>query len=107
MQKNGQFVDDPEAREKIWKTAPRAVDQFGNKLIKIGHYWCAFDFNRFWQLAVDESEEEQYIIVVRVADGRFFSRTRSSIRRGKRYWRRRIESGWYIFVDPLIQQVYQ
>ena len=92
MQKNGQFVDDPEAREKIWKTAPRAVDKFGNKLIKIGHYWCAFDFNRFWQLAVDESEEEQYIIVVRVAEGRFFSRTRSSIRRGKRYWRRRIES---------------
>ena len=60
MQKNGQFVDDPEAREKIWKTAPRAVDKFGNKLIKIGHYWCAFDFNRFWQLAVDESEEEPF-----------------------------------------------
>ena len=106
MKKTGQFIDDPEARERVWKTAPRAVDQYGNKLIRIGHYWCAFDFNRFWQLAVNESEEEQNIIVVRVADGRFFSRTRFSIRRGKRYWQRRIESGWYMFVDPVIQQVY-
>lgn len=107
MPRVGQYIDDPEARERVWKTAPRAVDKYGNKLIKVGHYWCAYDFNRFWQLVMDESEDKQFIIIVRVSDGRFYSKPRSAIKRGRKSWERRIKSGWYIFVEPLVQQVYQ
>lgn len=103
----GRYIDNPEQREAVWKNAPKAVDQFGNKLVKIGHYWCSSDFQRFWDLAIEESEDSTYIVVVRVSDGRFFSRPRSSIRRAMRYWKRRMDTGWYGFVDPVIQVTYQ
>lgn len=98
------FEDDPEARELVWKTAPRAEDKYGNKLIKIGHYWCSYDFNRLMQIATESKEE--FVIIVRVADGRYFGKQRQSFTRGRNDWRRRLSTGWYCYVDPEIQQVY-
>lgn len=102
----GQFQDNPEKREARLRDSPKGIDQFGNPVIKLGHYWCSSDFNRFWQLAVDESEEDDYIIVVRVCDAKPFSRARHEIRRAKRYWKRRLDTKWYMFVDPITQTPY-
>ncbi len=102
----GQFQDNPEKREARLRDSPKGIDQFGNPMIKLGHYWCSSDFNRFWQLAVDESEEDDYIIVVRVCDAKPFSRARHEIRRAKRYWKRRLDTKWYMFVDPITQTPY-
>ncbi len=102
----GQFQDNPEKREARLRDSPKGIDQFGNPMIKLGHYWCSSDFNRFWQLAVDESEEDDYIIVVRVCDAKPFSRARHEIRRAKRYWKRRLDTKWYMFIDPITQTPY-
>ena len=37
----GQFRDDPEKRETRLREAPKGMDQFGNPLLKLGHYWCS------------------------------------------------------------------
>lgn len=102
----GQFRDDPEKRETRLREAPKGMDQFGNPLLKLGHYWCSSDFTRFWQLVVDESADDEHVIVVRVCDAKPFSRARHEIRRAKRYWKRRLETQWYMFVDPVTQTPY-
>ena len=102
----GQFQDNPEKREARLRDSPKGIDQFGNPMIKLGHYWCSSDFNRFWQLAVEESEEDDYIIVVPVCDATPFARARHDRRRAKRYWKRRLDTKWYMFIDPITQTPY-
>lgn len=93
-----------EARQKVLQTAPRARDKYGNPIIKVGHYWCSFDYNRLMQL-VRESAPDEVIIVVRLSDKHFFSRNRRCFLMGKAAWCKRIRSQWYLFVDPEVQEV--
>lgn len=95
---------DEEARQKVLQTSPRAKDKYGNPMIKVGHYWCSFDFNRLMQLA-RQSEPDAGIIVVRLSDKYFFSRNRRSFLVGHTAWAKRIRSRWYLFVDPENQEV--
>jgi hypothetical protein len=105
MSKTGQYVDDPAKREAVWKNNPQMQDQYGRKLILIGRYWCSCDFNRFIELA-KESPADEYIIVVRVSDGRIFSRPRSQFLRNHKHWKRRLETGWYTYIDPITQVIF-
>lgn len=102
----GRFIDEPEVREQVWKTAPRAEDKYGNTLVKIGKFWYSNDFNRFWQMVKEDFEQDEYVIVARVQDGRVFSKQRRAIINNHKWWKRRLESGWYVFFDHTIQQVY-
>lgn len=95
---------DEEARQKVLQTAPRARDKYGNPIIKVGHYWCSFDYNRLMQLA-RESEQDEVIVVVRLSDKHYFSRSRRSFLIAQSAWSRRIRSHWYLFVDPEVQEV--
>ncbi len=105
MSKAPQYIDDPEKRKAVWANNPKAVDQYGNKLIMIGHYWCSCSYERLMQLA-KETPEDGYIIVVRVSDGRPFGRQRGSFTRAAKHWKRRIETGWYVFIDPITQVIF-
>ena len=92
------------AREHVLQTSPRAKDKYGNPLIKIGHYWCSFDFNRLMQLARQTAPDDG-IIVVRLSDKYFFSRSRHSFLAGRAAWNKRLRTRWYLFVDPENQEV--
>jgi hypothetical protein len=98
------FVDDPKKREARLKAAPKAKDRYGNTVVKIGHYWCSNNFDRFVQLS-DGLNDEDFLIICRTCDGRFFGKQKSSLRR-KKSWRQKLESKWYMFVDPEFQDVY-
>ena len=98
------FVDDPEKREERLKNAPKARDRYGNTLKKIGCYWCSDNFDRFVQL-VDGMNSEDFLIVCRVSDGRFFSKQKRDLSH-KKAWRQRLATKWYMFIDPEFQEVY-
>lgn len=104
MKRPPQFIDDPEKREERLRNAVKAKDRYGNTLYKIGRYWCSDNTDRFAQLA-DELKSDEFIIVCRVCDGRYFGRGKQSVKM-KAAWRRRLSTRWYLFVDPEIQEVY-
>lgn len=99
------FQDDPEKREARLKSAPRANDRYGNTLRKIGQYWCSGNYNRLLQIA-ENMPQDEYVIACRICDGRFFSVPPRNILRGKSSWHKRLETQWYMFVDPEFQEVY-
>lgn len=99
-----QFVDDPEKREARLAAAPKAQDRYGNRLVKIGHYWCSSSHERLQQI-VETLSEDDFIIICRVCDGRYFSLKRTSLCR-KKSWKKKLETKWYMFVDPEFQEVY-
>lgn len=103
---DGFYVDNPDTRKAFWETAPRAEDSYGNPIVLLGAYWFSYDFHRFWQIVTKELERDQCILIARVSDGRIFMRTPQQLYRNRRHWRRRIETKWYIFMDPYIQKVY-
>ena len=100
------FEDNPEQREKRLREAIRAHDIYGNPIYKIGAYWVSFNHKRLVQLAKDVLEKDDHIIVVRISDGRYFSKTAESFRRSLTGWKKRLTTQWYAYVDPILQQVY-
>jgi hypothetical protein len=100
------FVDDPEQREKRLREAIKAQDIYGNNLYKIGAYWCSFNHKRLCQLVKEVLERDDHVIVVRISDGRYFSKQVDSLRRSLLGWKKRLDTRWYAYVDPISQQVY-
>lgn len=101
----GKYIDDPEAREKVWETAPRATDKNGNPVIYISGWWFSYDFNRLWEI-VKELNDGERVIFARVSDGRIYSKERKEMINNHKNLKRRIDSKWYVFLDPQIQQVF-
>lgn len=100
------FEDNPEERERRLREAIRAHDIYGNQIYKLGSYWCSFNHNRLCQLVKDVMNPDDFLIVVRVSDGRYFSKPASNIRRSLLSWKQRLNTRWYAYVDPIFQQVY-
>lgn len=98
------FIDDPAKREERLRNAPKAHDKYGNVVVKIGHYWCSSNFERICQLA-DNLADDEWIIICRTCDGRFFSKQKRSLSR-KKGWSKSLASTMYMFVDPESQEVY-
>lgn len=97
----GKFQDDPEKRAEVWQTAPRAKDKYGNDIIMVGNFWCSYDYNRFREL-IENSNPDHHLIMVRISDGRIFSRTAKEFQRMKSL-PLRFKSKWYAFIDPITQ----
>lgn len=104
FRKTPRFVDDPAKREARLAAAPTARDRYGNTVVKIGHYWCSSSLERLMQI-VETLNDEDFIIICRVCDGRYFGLQRRNLSREKS-WKTKLDSKWYMFVDPEFQEVY-
>lgn len=99
-------VKDPQIITDIRKAAPKAIDKEGRELMQFSGIWVSSSFERFYEL-VYSMDPEDFIVALRVGDGVFVSRKSRMIRHAMRAWRRKIVTGYYCFIDPTTQVVYQ
>lgn len=99
------IVTDPQQVVDIRAKAPKAIDKEGRELLQFSGIWCSTSFSRFKELC-EKMDKEDRIITLRVGDGAFYSKPVSTIRRALKTWKKKIETGYYCFIDPETQTVY-
>lgn len=100
------IVKDPQQVIDARKAAPKAIDKDGRELLQFSGYWCSTSFARFKEI-VENKDKDQFMVFLRVGDGAFHSRPVITCRRAMKTWKKKIETGYYCFIDPeATQQVY-